>query len=78
MRHAIEGCLPVLALMVLGYAHAQPADHGQPHHAQPAARAQLNQTQPTDDSLRIYAVDIWQEPPQSWGPARGVYLGKDV
>jgi hypothetical protein len=32
--------------------------------------------QPTDDSLRIYAVDIWQEPPQSWGPGRGVYLGK--
>jgi hypothetical protein len=49
-----------------------------PHHAQPAARAQLNQTQPTDDSLRIYAVDIWQEPPQSWGPARGVYLGKGL
>jgi hypothetical protein len=24
--------------------------------------------QPTDDSLRIYAVDIWQDPPQSWGP----------
>src|SRR5215471_4772181 len=23
--------------------------------------------QPTDDSLRIYAVDIWQDPPQSWG-----------
>jgi len=24
--------------------------------------------QPTDDSLRIYAVDIWQDPPQSWVP----------
>ena len=27
--------------------------------------------QPTDDSLRIYAVDIW-------GPGRGVYLGKGL
>jgi hypothetical protein len=34
--------------------------------------------QPTDDSLRIYAVDIWQNPPQSWGPGRGVYLGKGL
>src|SRR5215813_7301053 len=34
--------------------------------------------QPTDDSLRIYAVDIWQDPPQSWGPGRGVYLGKGL
>jgi hypothetical protein len=34
--------------------------------------------QPTDDSLRIYAVDIWQVPPQSWGPGRGVYLGKGL
>jgi hypothetical protein len=32
--------------------------------------------QPTDDSLRIYAVNIWQDPPQSGGPGRGVYLGK--
>ena len=31
-----------------------------------------------DDSLRVYAVDIWQDPPQSWGPARGVYLGKGL
>jgi len=31
------------------------------------------QAQPTDDSLRIYAVDIWQDPPQSWGP-----LGKGL
>src|SRR5215467_8093537 len=30
--------------------------------------------QSTDDSLRIYAVDIWQDPPQSWGPGCGVYL----
>jgi hypothetical protein len=36
------------------------------------------QTQPADDSLRIYAVDIWQDPPQSWGPGRGVYLGKGL
>jgi Trypsin-like peptidase domain len=34
--------------------------------------------QPTDDSLRIYAVDIWHDPPQSWGPGRGVYLGKGL
>src|SRR5262249_4401113 len=31
--------------------------------------------QPTDDSLRIYAVDIWQDPPQWWGRRRGVYWG---
>jgi len=64
--------------MLLGYAHAQLTMASPPHHAQPAARAQLNQTQPTDDSLGIYAVDIWQEPPQSWGPGRGVYLGKGL
>jgi hypothetical protein len=29
-------------------------------------------------SLRLYAVDIWQDPPQSWGPGRGVYLGKGL
>ena len=33
---------------------------------------------PADDSLRLYAVDIWQNPPQSWGPGRGVYLGKGL
>jgi Trypsin-like peptidase domain len=33
---------------------------------------------PADDSLRIYAVDIWQDPPQSWGAGRGVYLGKGL
>src|SRR6266540_3368765 len=34
--------------------------------------------QSTDDSLRIYAVNIWLDPPQSWGPGRGVYLGKGL
>ena len=34
--------------------------------------------QSTDDSLRLYAVDIWQDPPQSWGPGRGVYLGNGL
>ena len=34
--------------------------------------------QSTDDSLRLYAVDIWQDPPQSWGPGRGVYLGSGL
>ena len=38
------------------------------------AHAQLS----PDDSLRIYAVDIWQDPPQSWGPGRGVYLGNGL
>ena len=33
---------------------------------------------PADDLLRVYAVDIWQDPPQSWGPGRGVYLGKGL
>src|SRR5262249_54566193 len=36
------------------------------------------QTDPADDSLRLYAVDIWQDPPQSWGPGRGVYLGSGL
>ena len=36
------------------------------------------QADPTDDSLRLYAIDIWQDPPQSWGPGRGVYLGKGL
>src|SRR5262245_59233687 len=31
-----------------------------------------------DDSLRLYAVDIWLDPPQSWGPGRGVYLGNGL
>jgi hypothetical protein len=34
--------------------------------------------EPADDWLRLYAVDIWQDPPQSWGPGRGVYLGKGL
>ena len=34
--------------------------------------------EPADDSLRLYAVDIWQDPPQSWGPGRGVYLGNGL
>jgi hypothetical protein len=34
--------------------------------------------QPTDDSLRIYAVNIRQDPPQSRGPERGVYLRKGL
>jgi hypothetical protein len=63
VRRAIEFCLAVVAaLMLLADAHAQLTD--------PA--------QTTDDSLRIYAVDIWQDPPQSWGPGRAVYLGKGL
>jgi hypothetical protein len=62
VRRLIEFCLALVALMLLAYAHAQPAD----------------QARPTDDSLRLYAVDIWQDPPQSWGPGRGVYLGKGL
>ena len=38
------------------------------------AQAQLS----PDNSLRVYAVDIWQDPPQSWGPGRGVYLGNGL
>jgi len=26
----------------------------------------------------MYAIDIWQNPPQSRGPGRGVYLGKGL
>jgi hypothetical protein len=44
--------------MLLGYAHAQPTD-----------RAQT-----TDDSLRLYAVNIVQDPPQPW-TGYGIYLG---
>ena len=62
MRRAIEFCVAVVALMLLADAHAQLTD---------PART-------TDDSLRIYAVDIWQDPPQLWGPGRGVYLGKGL
>jgi hypothetical protein len=74
VRRAIEFCLAVVALMLLGFAHAQTTDH-----AQPADHIQsTDQARPTDDSLRLYAVDIWQDPPQSWGPGRGVYLGKGL
>ena len=38
------------------------------------AHAQLS----PDDSLRLYAVNIWQDPPQSWGPGHGIYLGKGL
>jgi len=31
-----------------------------------------------DDSLRLYAVDICQDPRQSWGPGRGLYLGNGL
>jgi len=31
-----------------------------------------------DDSLRLYAVDIWHDPPQSWGAGLGVYLGNGL
>jgi hypothetical protein len=41
-----------VALMLLGYAHAQPADD---------ARR-------TDDSLRIYAAGIWQDRPNRGDP----------
>jgi hypothetical protein len=80
VRRAIELCSPVVALMLLGYAHAQPSDPAQPaDHSQPTDHAQpINLARPTDDSLRIYAVDIWQDPPPSWGPGRGVYLGKGL
>ena len=33
--------------------------------------------QPTDDSLRVYAVNILQDPPQSW-TGYGIYLGKGL
>jgi hypothetical protein len=35
------------------------------------------QTHPADDSLRLYAVNIVQDPPQPW-PGYGIYLGKGV
>ena len=42
------------------------------------ASQRLAHADPADDSLRLYAVDIWQDPPQSWGPGRGVYLGNGL
>jgi hypothetical protein len=50
----IEFCLAAAALMLLGDAHAQLTDHAQP----------------TDDSLRVYAVNV--------GTKYGVYLGKGL
>src|SRR5262249_26269260 len=38
----------------------------------------LAHADPADDSLRLYAADIWHDPPQSWGPGRGVYLGNGL
>src|SRR5262249_6932588 len=38
----------------------------------------LAHADPADDSLRFYAADIWNDPPQSWGPGRGVYLGNGL
>ena len=35
------------------------------------------QTDPADDSLRLYAVNIVQDPPQPW-PGYGIYLGKGL
>src|SRR5438874_2785544 len=54
VRRVTELCLAVAALMLLGHVHAQPT-----------ARAQ-----PTDDSLRVYAVNI--------GTNYGIYLGKGL
>jgi hypothetical protein len=54
VRRAIEFCLAVVALMLLGYEHAQSTDH----------------PQSTDDSLRVYAVNI--------GTNYGIYLGKGL
>jgi S1-C subfamily serine protease len=47
--------------MLLGYAHAQSTDSAQT----------------TDDSLRLYAVNIVQDPPQPW-TGYGIYLGKGL
>jgi hypothetical protein len=35
------------------------------------------QTDPADDFLRLYAVNIVQDPPQPW-PGYGIYLGKGI
>ena len=32
----------------------------------------------SDDSLRIYAVNVHQTPMQTWGPGYGIYLGKGL
>jgi hypothetical protein len=57
----VTSVLAVAGWMLLGYAHAQPANHAQT----------------TDDSLRLYAVNIVQEPPQPW-TGYGIYLGKGL
>jgi hypothetical protein len=54
VRRLIEFCFTVVALMLLGQAHAQLS----------------NSRQPTDDSLRLYAVNI--------GTNYGIYLGKGL
>jgi S1-C subfamily serine protease len=54
VRRTIKFCLAGVALMLLGHAHAQSTDHAQP----------------TDDSLRVYAVNI--------GTNYGIYLGKGL
>jgi Trypsin-like peptidase domain len=41
------------------------------------ASLEFAHAQSTDDSLRIYAVDILQDPPQPW-TGYGVYLGKNL
>jgi S1-C subfamily serine protease len=61
MYRVTEFCLAVAGCMLLGYAHAQPTDHAQT----------------TDDSLRLYAVNIVQDPPQPW-TGYGIYLGKGL
>jgi hypothetical protein len=66
VRRAVEVCLAGVALMLLGYAHAQPT-----------TPSPTDQARPTDDSLRIYAVNIVQDPPQPW-PGYGIYLGKGL
>jgi hypothetical protein len=69
----IELWSAAVALMLLGYAHAQPAERVRPAEGvQPTEPAR-----PTDDSLRIYAVNIIQDPPQSW-TGYGIYLGRGL
>src|SRR5947209_3596514 len=38
----------------------------------------LARGQSTDDSLRVYAAKIVQNPPQDWGPGYGMYLGNGL
>jgi len=46
--------------------------------AAPLLRLGFAHADSADDSLRLYAVDIWRDPPQTWGPGRGVYLGNGL